>query len=113
MSQKLQKQFASFSSEVNDIIHIIMIQINPDSAKGHKIRGMARAMLGLWEEAARDLRIASTLDYDEEIGLVLKKVILHVLWFLSRTFFCMGKANPISDTIVVFAAHAFKFAGWT
>lgn len=79
MSQKLQKQFASFSSEVNDIIHIIMIQINPDSAKGHKIRGMARAMLGLWEEAARDLRIASTLDYDEEIGLVLKKVIHHVL----------------------------------
>ncbi|KAM7479625.1 hypothetical protein LguiA_027838 [Lonicera macranthoides] len=50
------------------------LQINPDSAKGHKIRGMARAMLGLWEEAARDLRIASTLDYDEEIGLVLKKV---------------------------------------
>lgn len=50
------------------------LQINPDSAKGHKVRGMARAMLGLWEEAAHDLRIASTLDYDEEIGLVLKKV---------------------------------------
>jgi suppressor of tumorigenicity protein 13 len=50
------------------------LQINPDSAKGHKIRGMARAMLGLWEEAARDLRIASTLDYDDEISSVLKKV---------------------------------------
>ncbi|KAM4106520.1 hypothetical protein ACB094_04G070900 [Castanea mollissima] len=50
------------------------LQINPDSAKGYKIRGMARAILGRWEESASDLRVASTLDYDEEIGLVLKKV---------------------------------------
>lgn len=35
---------------------------------------MARATLGQWEEAAKDLHIASNLDYDEEIGLVLKKV---------------------------------------
>lgn len=34
------------------------------------------AMLGLWEEAARDLHVASKLDYDEEIGLVLRKVDL-------------------------------------
>lgn len=32
------------------------------------------AMLGQWEEAARDLHVASKLDYDEEIGLVLRKV---------------------------------------
>lgn len=50
------------------------LKINPDSAKGYKIRGMARAMLGLWEEAATDLHVASRLDYDEEIALVLKKV---------------------------------------
>ncbi|KAK9996656.1 hypothetical protein SO802_021342 [Lithocarpus litseifolius] len=50
------------------------LQINPDSAKGYKIRGMARAILGWWEESASDLRVASTLDYDEEIGLELKKV---------------------------------------
>ncbi|XP_050216717.1 TPR repeat-containing thioredoxin TDX [Mercurialis annua] len=50
------------------------LEINPDSAKGYKIRGMARAMLGHWEEAAKDLHVASKLDYDEEIGLVLKKV---------------------------------------
>ncbi|WRX17746.1 Thioredoxin domain - like 10 [Theobroma cacao] len=48
--------------------------INPDSAKGYKVRGMARAMLGRWEEAASDLHVASKLDYDEEIGSVLKKV---------------------------------------
>ncbi|KAL0417297.1 UNVERIFIED_CONTAM: TPR repeat-containing thioredoxin TDX [Sesamum latifolium] len=50
------------------------LQINPDSAKGYKARGMARAMLGLWEEAASDLHVASKLDFDEEIHLMLKKV---------------------------------------
>lgn len=50
------------------------LQINPDSANGYKIRGMTRALLGFWEEAASDLRVASTLDYDEEISSVLKKV---------------------------------------
>lgn len=54
---------------------LFVIQINPDSAKGYKIRGMSRAMLGLWEEAVSDLRVASKLDYDEEIGMALKKVI--------------------------------------
>uniref|UniRef100_A0A803MCT4 STI1 domain-containing protein n=1 Tax=Chenopodium quinoa TaxID=63459 RepID=A0A803MCT4_CHEQI len=50
------------------------LEINPDSAKGHKARGMARAMLGQWAEAAKDLHVASTIDYDEEISAVLKKV---------------------------------------
>ncbi|XP_020215533.1 TPR repeat-containing thioredoxin TDX [Cajanus cajan] len=50
------------------------LKINPDSAKGYKIRGMSRAMLGLWEEAASDLHVASRLDYDEEIDMALKKV---------------------------------------
>lgn len=59
-------------------------QINPDSAKGYKSRGMARAMLGQWEEAAKDLHLASKLDYDEEISAVLKKVGLSA----SYTYFC-------------------------
>ncbi|CAO2819776.1 unnamed protein product [Amaranthus hypochondriacus] len=50
------------------------LEINPDSAKGYKSRGMARAMLGQWEDAAKDLHVASTIDYDEEINAVLKKV---------------------------------------
>lgn len=50
------------------------MQINPDSAKGYKSRGIARAMLGQWEEAAKDLHLASTIDYDDEIKTVLKKV---------------------------------------
>jgi len=50
------------------------LQINPDSAKGYKSRGIARSMLGHWEEAAKDLHLASTIDYDDEIKAVLKKV---------------------------------------
>ncbi|KAG7577664.1 Thioredoxin-like superfamily [Arabidopsis thaliana x Arabidopsis arenosa] len=52
----------------------VALQFNPDSAKGYKSRGMARAMLGQWEDAAADLHVASKLDYDEEIGTMLKKV---------------------------------------
>lgn len=55
---------------------MLILQINPDSAKGYKSRGMARSMLGQWEEAAKDLHVASKLDYDEEISCVLKKVNL-------------------------------------
>jgi regulator of sirC expression with transglutaminase-like and TPR domain len=54
----------------------VTLQINPDSAKGYKTRGMAYAMLGKWEEAARDLHTASNMDFDEEINAVLKKVNL-------------------------------------
>ncbi|XP_021857210.1 TPR repeat-containing thioredoxin TDX [Spinacia oleracea] len=50
------------------------LQNNPDSAKAYKVRGMARAILGHWEEAAKDLRIASKLDYDQEVDAVLRKV---------------------------------------
>ncbi|KMZ57544.1 Hsc70-interacting protein [Zostera marina] len=50
------------------------LEINPDSAKGYKSRGIALAMLGNWEAAAKDLHVASKLDYDEEIMAALKKV---------------------------------------
>ncbi|KAL3825050.1 hypothetical protein ACJIZ3_021079 [Penstemon smallii] len=50
------------------------LQMNPDLARGYKARGMARAMLGLWEEAATDLNVASKLDFDEETYMMLKKV---------------------------------------
>ncbi|KAL0921576.1 hypothetical protein M5K25_008662 [Dendrobium thyrsiflorum] len=50
------------------------LQINSDSAKGYKSRGMAKALLGKWEEAAFDLHIASKLDHDEEIHSMLKMV---------------------------------------
>jgi len=50
------------------------LEINPDSAKGYKSRGMAKAILGKWEEAASDLHLAAKLDFDEEINAVLKQV---------------------------------------
>lgn len=57
------------------------MQINPDSAKGYKSRGIARAMLGQWEDAAKDLHMASKLDYDEEINNWLKKVCSYLSFF--------------------------------
>lgn len=33
-------------------------------------------MLGFWEEGATDLRTASNLDYDEDIGAMLRKVFI-------------------------------------
>lgn len=43
---------------------------------------MAHAMLGHWEQAAKDLHVASKIDFDEEIGEVLKKVYKYVLTIL-------------------------------
>ncbi|KAL8102694.1 hypothetical protein AgCh_027281 [Apium graveolens] len=54
------------------------LEINPDSEKGHKSRGIARAILGQWEvlveEATKYLYVASSINYDDEISVVLKKV---------------------------------------
>lgn len=58
--------------------------MNPNLAKAYKARGMARALLGLWDMAALDLNVASKLDFDEETTLLLKKVFCPT--YLS--FFC-------------------------
>lgn len=50
---------------------------------------MARALLGSWEEAARDLHVASKLDFDEEIGLMLKKVN-HLSYLSDIAFLSLG-----------------------
>ncbi|KAK1374742.1 hypothetical protein POM88_030935 [Heracleum sosnowskyi] len=42
------------------------LEINHDSAKGHKSRGMALAMLGQWKEAANDLHKAYEVDDSDE-----------------------------------------------
>lgn len=50
------------------------LQLNPDNASGYKFRGRAYRMLGDWEAAAKDLRQACKLDYDEQIDEWLKEV---------------------------------------
>ena len=50
------------------------LKINPDSAKAYKVRGKAEAMLGRWQEAAKDLGCAQRIDYDEDTYEVQKKV---------------------------------------
>lgn len=50
------------------------LEINPDSATAYKFRGRANRLLGRWEEAAKDLRQACKLDFDEEADEWLKEV---------------------------------------
>lgn len=50
------------------------LKYNPDSAMAYKFRGQAHRLLGNWLEAARDLRLACRLDFDEETNEWLKEV---------------------------------------
>ncbi|KAJ4917132.1 FAM10 family protein [Raphanus sativus] len=65
---KLKNPKAAFRDAVT------ALKINPDSAKGYKARGIARAMFGEWAEAEKDLHLASMIDYDAEISDVLKEI---------------------------------------
>lgn len=50
------------------------LKLNPDSATAFKFRGRANRLLGNWEAAAKDLRQACKLDYDDEADEWLKEV---------------------------------------
>uniref|UniRef100_A0A1L8DMC5 Putative hsp70-interacting protein hip/transient component of progesterone receptor complex n=1 Tax=Nyssomyia neivai TaxID=330878 RepID=A0A1L8DMC5_9DIPT len=50
------------------------LQLNCDSAAAYKFRGRANRLLGNWEDAARDLRQACKIDYDEEADDWLREV---------------------------------------
>ncbi|KAI8027375.1 FAM10 family protein [Camellia lanceoleosa] len=75
------------------------LQINPDSAKGYKIRRMARAMLGQWEAAAKDLHVASNLALavkkDSSFASKVKGVVV-----LGGPFFALGNINPAAEANV-------------
>lgn len=50
------------------------LQLNCDSAAAYKFRGRAYRLLGNWIEAAKDLRQACKLDFDEEADEWLREV---------------------------------------
>lgn len=50
------------------------IELNPDSAPAYKNRGRAHRLLGNFVEAARDLRQACKIDFDEQTDEWLKEV---------------------------------------
>eukprot|EP01062_Namystynia_karyoxenos_P020312 TRINITY_DN176_c0_g3_i2.p2 TRINITY_DN176_c0_g3~~TRINITY_DN176_c0_g3_i2.p2 ORF type:complete len:451 (+),score=164.86 TRINITY_DN176_c0_g3_i2:95-1354(+) len=50
------------------------LALNPDQAKALRVRGQAQRRLGKWEEAAADLRKANSIDFDPDLGEVLKEV---------------------------------------
>jgi len=53
------------------------LEHNPDSAKALKIRGKANRCLGRWEDAARDLRKACSIDFDEDTEALRRLVETH------------------------------------
>lgn len=54
------------------------IEINPDCAPAYKFRGRANRLLGHWEEAAKDLRDACKIDFDEQADEWLREVTPNV-----------------------------------
>lgn len=50
------------------------LELNCDSAAAYKFRGRANRLLGNWEDAAKDLRQACKLDFDEETDEWLREV---------------------------------------
>ncbi|XP_067406422.1 putative protein FAM10A4, partial [Emydura macquarii macquarii] len=52
------------------------IELNPSSVQPYKLRGQARQLLGLLEEAACDFALACKLGYDEDANYMLKEVQL-------------------------------------
>ncbi|XP_063992260.1 putative protein FAM10A4 [Diachasmimorpha longicaudata] len=50
------------------------IELNPDNAAAHKYRGRAYQLLGKWEEAASDLRLACQLDFNDQADEWLREV---------------------------------------
>ncbi|XP_070165987.1 putative protein FAM10A4 [Polyergus mexicanus] len=50
------------------------IELNPDSAVAYKFRGRAYRLLGQFEKAVIDLRLASKLDFDEQLDEWLREI---------------------------------------
>ncbi|EFA10637.1 putative protein FAM10A4 [Tribolium castaneum] len=50
------------------------LELNPDSAAAFKFRGRAFSLIGEWEKAAKDLRQACNIDFDEQTDEWLKAV---------------------------------------
>merc|ERR1711963_938238 len=50
------------------------IEINPDNAAAHKYRGRAHRLLGDFLEAAKDLRLACKIDFDDQADEWLREV---------------------------------------
>ena len=47
------------------------IELNPDNAAAYKFRGRSHRLLGNFKEAAKDLRTACKIDFDEQVNAYL------------------------------------------
>ncbi|CAG5077063.1 Similar to HIP-R: Hsc70-interacting protein 2 (Drosophila melanogaster) [Cotesia congregata] len=69
------------------------LELNPDSAAAHKFRGRANQLLGNFEEAATDLRLACKFDFDEQADEWLREVTPNVSTAVSSFIFLFGFVN--------------------
>lgn len=70
------------------------LKLNPDSAQAYKFRGRAHRLLGQWEEAAKDLRSAAKIDFDEQVDEWLREVTPNVsIQRLSFKFYMPGRGE--------------------
>ncbi|XP_014212559.1 putative protein FAM10A4 [Copidosoma floridanum] len=73
------------------------LEINPDSALAHKMRGRANQLLGNWEDAARDLRVAVKSDFDEEANEWLNEITPTVFNNLATTRHCSSILDILNN----------------
>mmetsp|Transcript_60721 Transcript_60721/g.70410 ORF Transcript_60721/g.70410 Transcript_60721/m.70410 type:complete len:398 (+) Transcript_60721:28-1221(+) len=50
------------------------LSINDQNARALRVRGVAKRHLGQWEESAKDLNDAQTIDFNEDVQVLLKTV---------------------------------------
>jgi len=62
------------------------IEINPDNAAAHKFRGRAHRLLGNFLEAAKDLRLACKIDFDDQADEWLREVTPNVSFINLKLF---------------------------
>ena len=51
------------------------IELNPDNAGAHKFRGRSLRLLGKFKDAAKDLRTACKIDFDEQVLYISESII--------------------------------------
>eukprot|EP00927_Polykrikos_kofoidii_P068396 TRINITY_DN63776_c0_g1_i1.p1 TRINITY_DN63776_c0_g1~~TRINITY_DN63776_c0_g1_i1.p1 ORF type:complete len:706 (+),score=161.55 TRINITY_DN63776_c0_g1_i1:74-2119(+) len=54
------------------------VEVNPESGKAYRVRGLAYRALGQWEEAHRDFELSQKLDFDEATVAVQNLVAVKV-----------------------------------
>ena len=61
----------------------VAVARNPDSAKGYRVRGEARMMLGEFKKAYEDLQQAQRIDFNEQVAEMIRPLEKKVNYILA------------------------------